>query len=1315
MKTRIHQKRKCLILFLLNMALLYLGTTIAQAAESVENFLRTNSQYHSFYNIHLPLEANQVNTLFQDRQGLIWFGTQKGVFYYDGYSAHRLTTGNGASSYDTRAFLQPDSTHLYIGTISGLLLFNQDTEQYETLEPALQSIGSITSMSLFNNEIWIGTDQGSIYRYDPTKKVVKELAPEGKDTRRIIHVFEPSNDKLYIGSYNGLSVYDPATETLNAIPFPSSKDQAMITSLLWDVEKNCIWVGTETHFFCYLKASNRMIPYLLPVATPIESLQKDSQGNLLLGTINGLYIHDMKSKQVRHFVHRSRNIHSLCNNLIRSCYIDRSGNTWVGTSNGLSLAQYTHTYQLTHVSELTDNDTGNLFLSLCKDNQSNYWLAGNNGLIVQTAEGEKRWYQTNDPSYPLKHNKIWKVYEDREHDIWLATEGGIAHYNIADKQFVFYNIADQSGQKNARWAYDLQEDHKGRLWIATGLGGLFAVDKAKLLKHNPVMEYVAESNLSLENGFCNNIYQLLTDKDGFLWARTDYGLQKIDPDTETVTSTDRYPGKMVYDGNNSFWYGRDNALCKLDLSTLKEDIVYSLPKKEGGIYSLVIADNLIGFSSSEGITYLDKNTTETLHFNLPPNNYNPGFYDIALNRIIWGGDDVLACFPLHALYGNKKNTPTPAQIMGIYVNDQRLLPRKDYKGISVRRQSQITLPYARRNVRIEIADLSYQTENNSIYYRLNESEGWNKLPATQNQITFANLSPGTHTLSIKNENSPQSDLSAYTHFTIRILPPWYASWIAYTVYILILGALLFLAVHRIRLRLNRKYEETERYLNLSNMKMDFFMHISRELLVPLNLIVTPVTALIEETRKEEQKQRLQLIHKNALRLHTLIKKILDVKQLDYEEKNNLDKSPTDLYTLVQSILDCYESTFKEKKIQTVLSSQPSRIRIEADALKIELALLGLLADISRKADGRGGTLELSLTRQNNKAILQFSDSGSGLLKPKPATLLARWFVRKTNDPEHHRLASLYTVKRCIELHGGNLKMQYASNKDRTNSLYITLPAEETMGGIIPSKETISTPADKEESPTLLIVCDTPEELTFWTEVFADSYICLTASCGKEGLETARQQLPDIIIADLFETENMNGRDFCRNLKNYQPTASIPLVMLASEFGQATEKESIRAGADAFMHKPVDIEGLRLRLAQLLQARRSLEKKIRVEHIARPAEEAPTQNGDEIFLQRITGLIEEQLENTEFNVAMLADLSKADKKQLYRRLKQLTGFTPVEYIRHIRMKKAAMLLTRKDLSVSEVMYKVGFSNASYFSRCFVTEFGMTPTQYIAESH
>ena len=493
------------------------------------------------------------------------------------------------------------------------------------------------------------------------------------------------------------------------------------------------------------------------------------------------------------------------------------------------------------------------------------------------------------------------------------------------------------------------------------------------------------------------------------------------------------------------------------------------------------------------------------------------------------------------------------------------------------------------------------------------------------------------------------------------------------------------------------------------------MHISRELLVPLNLIVTPVTALIEETRKEEQKQRLQLIHKNALRLHTLIKKILDVKQLDYEEKNNLDKSPTDLYTLVQSILDCYESTFKEKKIQTVLSSQPSRIRIEADALKIELALLGLLADISRKSDGRGGTLELSLTRQNNKAILQLSDSGSGLLKPKPATLLARWFVRKTNDPEHHRLASLYTVKKCIELHGGSLKMQYASNKDRTNSLYITLPAEETMGGIIPPKETISTPADKEESPTLLIVCDTPEELTFWTEVFADSYICLTASCGKEGLETARQQLPDIIVADLFETENMNGRDFCRNLKNYQPTASIPLVMLASEFGQATEKESIRAGADAFMHKPVDIEGLRLRLAQLLQARRSLEKKIRVEHIARPAEEAPTQNGDEIFLQRITGLIEEQLGNTEFNVAMLADLSKADKKQLYRRLKQLTGFTPVEYIRHIRMKKAAMLLTRKDLSVSEVMYKVGFSNASYFSRCFVTEFGMTPTQYIAESH
>lgn len=1310
---RICGKYRELILFFLNIALLNFGAPLAYASESLEELFQTNSQYHSFHNVHLPLGANQVNTLFQDKQGLIWFGTQKGVFYYDGYSAYRLKTDNKTFSYDTRAFLQPDSTHLYIGTMSGLFLFNQDTEQYETLPPALQSVGSIMSMSFFNNEIWIGTDHGSIYHYDLTQKTIQELAPEEKDTRRIIHVLEPSNDKLYIGAYNGLSAYDPATGNLNTIPFPSSKDQTMITSLLWDMEKNCIWVGTETNFFCYLKASNCMVSSPLPVSTPIESLQKDSWGNLLLGTINGMYIYDTKSSQIRHCVHSSQNRHSLCNNLVRCCYIDQNGNTWIGTSNGLSLAPYTPTYQLTHISELTDNDTGNLFLYLCQDSQNNYWLAGNNGLIVLTAEGEELWYQTSNPSYPLKHNKIWKVYEDWEHDIWLATEGGIAHYNTFNRQFVFYTIVDRSGRKNARWAYDLQEDRKGRLWIATGLGGLFTVNKAKLLRHNPAMEYVAESNLSLENGFSNNIYQLLADKSGFLWARTDYGLQKIDPDTETTTPIDCYPGKMVYDGNNHFWYGRNNALCKLELSTLKEDTVYSLPEREGEIYSLVIAENLIGFSSYEGITYFNKNTAETLHFNLPPNSYNPGFYDIAFNRIIWGGDNVFASFPLHKLYGNKKNTLAPVQIMGIYANGQRLFPGKDYKGISVRRQNQVTLPYANRNIHIEIANLSYQTESNNLYYRLNESEDWSKLAAYQNRIIFANLPPGTHTLYIRNGNSSQSELSACTRFTLRILPPWYASWTAYTFYILLLGVLLLYAVHHIRLRLNRKYEEAERYLNLSNMKMDFFTHISRELLVPLNLIVTPVTALIEETRKEEQRQRLQLIYKNALRLHTLIKKILDVKQLDYEERNCLDKSPTDLDVLLQSILSCYESTLKEKKIQTVLSCQPSRIRIEADALKIELVLLGLLADICRSTDGHGGTLELSLTRQDNKAILQFSDSGSGLLKPQPATLLSRLFVRRADVQEHHRLSSLYTVKKCVELHGGNIKMQYASIKDRTNSLYIIFPIEEAEDKCL-LKETVSVSADKEERPKLLIVCDTPEELAFWARVFADNYICLTASFGKEGLETARQQLPDIIIVDLFDTEGMNGKEFCRNLKNHQPTASIPLVMLASEFGQTTEKESIRAGADAFMHKPVDIEGLRLRLTQLLQARRSLEKKIRVEHIARPTEEAPTQSGDEIYLQRITNLIEEQLENTEFNVAMLADLSKADKKQLYRKLKQLTGFTPVEYIRHIRMKKAAMLLARKELSVSEVMYKVGFSNASYFSRCFATEFGMTPTQYMAES-
>ena len=247
-------------------------------------------------------------------------------------------------------------------------------------------------------------------------------------------------------------------------------------------------------------------------------------------------------------------------------------------------------------------------------------------------------------------------------------------------------------------------------------------------------------------------------------------------------------------------------------------------------------------------------------------------------------------------------------------------------------------------------------------------------------------------------------------------------------------------------------------------------------------------------------------------------------------------------------------------------------------------------------------------------------------------------------------------------------------------------------------------------PVLLIIDDNQEMVSFLIETFSKTYRCLKAFNGKEGLSVVRENTVDLIIVDEMMPE-MGGLEFCRVLRRNQPTASIPAIMLTAKDDLETEKNSIKAGVDIFMPKPFDIDKLSLRLVQLQERRNSLEQRIRIENISKPVVEESFQSNDEILLAKVVSVIEENMENTEFNVTMLSDLMDIDGKQLYRKLKQLTGSSPVDYIRQIRMKKAAVLLAQKKFSVSEVMYMVGYTNASYFSRCFVAEFNMTPKQYM----
>jgi len=311
---------------------------------------------------------------------------------------------------------------------------------------------------------------------------------------------------------------------------------------------------------------------------------------------------------------------------------------------------------------------------------------------------------------------------------------------------------------------------------------------------------------------------------------------------------------------------------------------------------------------------------------------------------------------------------------------------------------------------------------------------------------------------------------------------------------------------------------------------------------------------------------------------------------------------------------------------------------------------------------------------------------------------------------------LSLVKTIIEDHGGSVSIQ--SQKGEGTTVSISLSTKKTMSFIKSNNDIEHTLLDISkfinlpQKPTILIVEDNDDIRTFIVETLSQKFSFITATNGKEGLEMASKHLPDLIITDIT-MPIMNGLELCRNLKNNIHTTFIPVIVLTAKNDRQTEMNALIEQADVFISKPFDINYLSDRIIQLILKRKRTEEKTREKEITNPQEEI-LPSSDEKFLKQLTALIEEYLSDTDLNVTTLGQKSGIGDKQIYRKIKQLTGMTVVEYIRSIRLKKAAMFLRQNKLSVSEILYLVGFSTHSYFTKCFKEEYGMSPKEFVSNN-
>lgn len=1231
--------------------------------------------YESFTNVRIPYDANTINCICQDSHDIIWIGSKRGLLCYNGYDFHQF------SKNAVQAIVQIGD-FLCIGSDNGIWWHNLNTGLREERFKQLNKIGAVRSLAVMDSALWIGTRDEGLFIYDfKTNKL--DRFPFGNKKETIIFALESTSEVMFVGSHEGLHLHRKPLERESIL------NSGIVYALYMD--GNYLWVGAEGAFYKYNVTNNLLERVLTLEGNAVKTIKKDNIGRLLLGTNEGLLVCDAKSERIERINHSTRSPNSLCNNVVNDILCDKNNNVWLATNNGISIAQMQPLYQTTHLSELITQIDGNVFECSLIDSHQDYWLGGENGLLHISGKKVKWW----NVSSGLRHNHIRYIYEDLDGEVWIASDGSVACYNRQTDTFSYYTIVDRKGN-TANWAYCLYEDDAKRLWIGTYMGGLYIIEKQELLSSNGHLQY-NKHFFGNDEHMVSTVYQMFPDEKGNLWLNTGQGLAYLDTKSLKIDMKNIWLDNMTY-ADGAVWLSSLGHLMRYNPPT-KKAIELPFPAGSGIIHAFVKENHRVWFACAEGLYYIDTSNNQIHSSFTPEGDLYSGAYDQLRNEILWGGEDEITHYHINRL--DSVNLLDSIFVTGISVNGELIT------GYGMLRTPTICVS-ENRNIAFELSTLSFIPKGQeAYYYKLGEKGLWHSLGKGVNKLAFAEMPSGKNLLYLSTTNPDVNSLATITVYQILVPYPWYLSWWAITCGLAFFIGCLIVIVHYAQIHNKRKYEEREREksLELSRQKMDFFVNVSHELKTPLSLIIAPLSRMIPETTNARQRESLKAIYKNSLRLNDLIYKILDFKRMEFESEDTLIRSHVELCSVLRNCIQAFQTETSLRHIIIEFNSTTDSLWMNADMLKLESVFTNLLSNAIKYVPDKSGKINITLTSEPDQAIITFADNGRGMADKDIPMMFVRFFQGR-NARRGGTGIGLYLVKKFVELHEGTVEVHNAGGL----TVKVLLPTSGENAITNQAGNEILESKDNKEA-TLLIIDDNQEIVDFLAESLSKTYTCLKAYNGLEGKQIVESRIPGLIIVDQMMPE-MDGFEFCRWVRHNQPTVNVPLIMLTAKDDTATELESIKIGVDVFISKPFDIKKVQLHIAQLLQRKRSIEKTVSIEHITNPDFKLEDhRSADEILMDNITKTIEDNMEQESFNVTQLAQLLNIDQKQLYRKMKQLTGMTPIAYLKKLRMKKAAMLLKENRFTVSEVMYLVGYTNASYFSKCFSEELGMSPKQYV----
>ncbi len=1242
-------------------------------------------RFHNYPLSFTIKKSSIIDVIFISKEGQIWVGGNFGVLLFnpeqEEYSTDIMSRYDNYPSkkYSVNSIQQNTDGNLIIGTSKkGIFLFDFNNNvllPFNKSNVSKKPIRRIQSIVVKNNEVWAGTYGSGLFKFDQNGTIIAHYHTEASNINyRIsdnhIRALQLDNDDLWIGTFKGLNVL---------------KNLKQLTAVR------------------YQEGDPKGLPH-----NSVRSLFKDRKGSIWIGTyFGGVSIYDIHNQRFKHFYRISGNITSLSYDVVGAFAADTTGTIFIGTERG-GLNVY-DTKSNTHTRLADSLMSKSIIKSLYKDQENTLWVSVFKQGLHYFDDKQKKLvpvYSVQSPTFNYLRNAIINcITSDTQGYLWIGTdEKGLQKFDYKTKQFLEFPNQEKLNflvKGDPIKAIVFKDDH---LYLATKGSGIINFDPKQ-----GTIEQIIQFNEGKDTFQIKEFNHISLDSNGIFWLATNgKGILTYDPISK----------------QSKRWHMGSGLGSNTVLGTLHDE-------NSKNIW-VITTDMIAEINSNQNEVIRSYSYTS----GFPLEEINEGaFFKNNIGTFLIGGSNGYVKFNPDDL---SSNTFSPQPILtALNLFNEPIKPNDKNKVLTreISKTSEITLDYFQSVFSIEFASLNYlHPENNQYAYML---KGFDKdwiYGETRREATYTNLRDGTYTFLVKSANNDNVWNETPTALNITILPPPWRTWWAYIIYLILIALAFYLirynAIKSTQLKNDFRIEqlEKEKWKEIHDLKLKYFIDVSHEFRTPLTLILGPLEEMISSKNQENWlRSRIKIMYFNAKRLSLLINQILEIREIETGH-SVLKKQPMYIDYMLRDIVDSFKGI--ADKNQIALSLQQHNISekpILADKDKLEKIFFNLLSN-AFKYTQEGGKIKMEITTNQIKDQIQYhfkvSDTGIGISPDKLPRIFDRFY--KGEKTQSGAGIGLSLTKSLIDLMDGTIDV--SSTEGKGTSFIITIPFKTTNISIEKEGNKFTKPIPLEyqnttlirerntdeglTKETILVVEDNEELRNYLTEQLEGDYIIFTAKNGLQGFNKVKKRSPDIVISDVMMPK-MDGLELCKLIKETKELCHIPVLLLTAKDAQIHKIEGLEHGADDYISKPFSLTELKTRIKNIIKNRNLVQQKLRDHEMLPKLPQIKINSYDEKLMKNIVKTINNQFDKPNFTVDYLSREVGLSRVHLTRKLKALTGITPAEYIKDYRMKQAIEMLKKGSFKIADIAYAVGYQDVQYFSKTFKAKYGKSPANYLSE--